>query len=134
MNIYLNQEAPQVEPEPRIKVGPMFFRGEPPPGVSAPVGCWRVIDEDYIDPVDPDSILTGLVGYTPPVGTYIVASWTEPDDEHVERRLVYWLVWKGSQRIKFYKFDETPESVLAAVKAGYKKGMEGITLYCELLT
>jgi hypothetical protein len=115
MKIYLNQMIPQIE---NLGAPVLFLRGEPPPDSYAPVGCWRVVDQDYIDPEDPNGVWPeeGLVGYLLPNGIYIVASWVTDPDVEEGSRLVYWRVVRSKFQITIWRFDCSPQNVMDAVK------------------
>jgi hypothetical protein len=115
MKIYLNQMTPQIE---QLGAPVMFLRGEPPPGSNAPVGCWRCVEKDYIDPEDPNGVWPGpgLVGYLLPYGIYIMASWVTNRDIEEDSRLVYWRVVRSKMKIIVSRFDCSPKNVLDALQ------------------
>jgi hypothetical protein len=128
VNVYLNQEAPQIELRGRFCNTFVIFVGQ---SRDHETGCWKTTT------LEPVSLGTpfpeaNLVAYTLPPGLFIVASWTEPEDDPEEARLVYYIIDKNELRVKVYSVNQTAKSPRAAVKA-VQAGRMGLTLHFELL-
>jgi hypothetical protein len=128
VNVYLNQEAPQIELKQRVCENHVFFVGQ---SKDHEVGCWKATT---LEPVTKGARLpeANLVAYSLPPGLFIVASWTEPDEDPEDARLVYYIIDKTDLRIKVYAVNQAGKDYRATLQAVHA-GRFGLTLLFELL-